>query len=317
MYRPIGLDWFDAGYFKIAEPYNNSQDTINQYLDTSSTTWDAYKALSGGSWKEGDIYRVPDGENDFIHKAVTFETFKKMQFDAIVSSHPLHSNWADLTSFQPGSVYITQIGNEGQSSDSQNILCSTADFQPKEGQNFIRYHQEFDLSDYTYVPPKQTKRITSLVVGLPESGIFDAYKNSLYSYDFRAYAAGREEGVLGNAKEISQAMKDSMFGWHIKPADGFGHVIHKWFACGRPIITKGNYYQGKMAGALIEDGVTAIDLDKHSFDENIQLIKYWSEPENHKKMCQAAYEKFQEVVNFEKEAQQIKEVINSWLENTK
>jgi len=311
MYRPIGLDWFDHGFFKIAEPYGNAQDTINQYLDISAREWDRFKSLSGGSWKEDDVYRVPDGENNFVHRAITLDTFKKMKFDLVVSSHPLHSNWADLLVYQPEAKYIAQIGNENQNTNAENVLCSTADFKPQAGQNIINYHQEFDLDDYSYKPPQNHNKITSFVVGLPEAGTFNSYKNSLPNYDFKAYGAGLDEGSLGNAAEISKEMQDSAFGWHIKPADGYGHVIHKWYASGRPLITRKSYYEGKMASPLLIDGETCIDLDAHTFDENVQLIKYWSIPENHMRMCENAYQRFNAVVNFEAETEKIREWINN------
>lgn len=304
MYRPIGLDWFTQGYWKIAEPYGNAQDTINQYLATDDRTWDAYSALNGGSWKEEDIYRIKDLENNFIHRAITFEKFKEMEFDLIIATHPLHNNWGELIQFQPKAKFVMQLGNEGQTTNAVNVLCSNADFQPQSYQNFIRYRQEFDLTDYKYESPTNHNKITSFVVSLPEPETYEKYKSSLPEFEFKAYGVGSPDGtVSGNT--ISQRMKENAFGWHIKPADGYGHVIHKWFACGRPIITRASYYKGKMAEPLIIDGITAIDLDKRSFEDNIAFIKEMAKPENHFKMCVNAFNRFREVVNFDKEAQEV------------
>jgi hypothetical protein len=306
MYRPIGLEWFTNGYFKIAEPYGNAQDTIDQYLDINNRGWDTHKNLNGDYKIEDGIYHIYDPENKIHHKAITFDKFKEIEFDYILASFPTHGNWENLLRYQPKAKFIMQIGNEGQTSQSKNILCSTADFVAKPEQNFYQYHQEFDLGEFEYEPPKHTKKIKSFVISLPEPNLYFAYKNALPEFDFKSHGVGSPDGTV-HGPLIPQMMRESMFGYHVKPADGYGHVIHKWMASGRPVIVRGNYYKGKMAEPLLIDGVTCIDLDKHSFEENIALIRKYSQPEEHKRMCENAYKRFHEVVNFDKEAQEIKE----------
>lgn len=309
IYRPIGLDWFTNGYFKIAEPYGNAQDTIDQYLSTKSRKWDAFKALNGDYKLKDDIYHIWDHENGFEHRAITFEKFKEMKFDLIVASHPLHNNWKDLLNYQPQAKFIVQIGNEGQTTDARNVLCSTADFLPRDGQNFIRYHQEFDLEDYFYTPPESHKLVRSFVVSLPEPETFFMYKNLLSDFTFEAYGVGSPEGTV-HGGDIARMMRESAFGYHVKPMDGYGHVIHKWAFTGRPLITRASYYKGKLAEPLLEDKVTCIDLDKHSVSENCDLIELFSQPENHLTMCENMARRAREVVNFDHESQKIKDWLN-------
>lgn len=310
LYRPIGTDWFTQGWWKVAEPYGNAEDTIGQYLAINNDGYIPYKNLNGDNRVEDDVYYVNDGENNFIHKAITFEKFKQMQFDIVLASHPLHGIWKDLLQYQPNAKFIQQIGNEGQTSDAENILCSTTDFKPKDYQNVITYHQEIDMNDCFYIKPTQHKAIKSFVVSMPEPEIYEMYKNALPEFDFKAHGVGSPDGTVSGSL-IPQMMRDSAFGFHNKLADGFGVVIHKWFANGRPVITRASYYKGKMAEPLLTDGITCIDLDKHSFEENLELIRYWSEPDNHIKMCQSAYDRFKEVVDFDREASEIK----VWLDN--
>lgn len=310
LYRPIGMEWFANGFFRVAEPYGNAPDTIGQFLSINDRNYDSFTNLNGNYKLEDDIYHIQDPENKFQQKAITFDKFKEMEFDYIVASHPLHGNWEHLLQYQPKAKFIQQIGNEGQTSDARNILCSTADFVPKDYQNYIKYHQEFLLSDCFYEEPKNHNIVKSFVVSLPEPETYFKYKESLPEFDFKAYGVGSPDGTVSGVG-IPQMMRDSAFGYHVKPMDGFGHVIHKWFANGRPLIIRGNYYKGKMAEPLLIDGVTCIDIDKHSFEENIKLIKYWSEPDNHIKMCQNARKRFEEVVNFDSEALAIQE----WLSN--
>jgi hypothetical protein len=97
----------------------------------------------------------------------------------------------------------------------------------------------------------------------------------------------------------------------MKPLDGYGHVIHNWFAVGRPPIVKSEHYFGKMASSLLEDGVTCIDLDKRNKKDNIEFIKRMSEPENHLKLCEGAYRRFNEVVNFKADSERIRDFLLS------
>ena len=305
MYRPIGKEWFTNGFWRVAEPYGNAEDTIGQYLAIDSRKWDSQKRLNGDYKLKDGVYYIYDPENKMHHKAITFDKFREMQFDYVCSTHPLHDIWQLLLQYQPKAKWIAQIGNEGQTTMAPTVISSVYNYQPISGQKVLFAHQEFDLSDYGYIPPTSHTKISSFVVLLPEREVFLQYKNALPEMDMKAYGPGAIDGNIGDVKGISGEMKASAFGWHIKSQDGYGHVLHKWFAVGRPVIIRGSYYEGKTGGLLLEDQVTCIDLDKHSFEENLKLIRYWAEPENHIKMCQNGYKKFKEVVDFDREAEEI------------
>jgi len=309
MYRPIGYEWFTNGYWKIAEPYGNAQDTINQFLGIDDRHWNAYESLNGDYKLKDEIYHIYDPENNFQHKAITFDTFKKMQFDLIVASYPQHEFWVQLLRYQPKAKFIMQLGNTGQKTSAQNILCSTTEFIPDINQKVFTYHQEFDLSEYSYEHPTNHKKVSSFVVLLPERETYIQYRDALPEFDFKAYGPGAIDGTL-SGREIAQEMKKSAFGWHVKPGgDGYGHIIHKWFAVGRPIITRSSYYRGKMAEQLLLDGITCIDLDKRNMADNLEVIRYFSSQERHTLMCANARHRFEEIVNFEKEAVGLKQFI--------
>ncbi len=291
--RPIGLDWFTHGYWKVAEPYGNPEATIGQYLDINDREWDSHKNLNGDYKLKDGIYHVYDKENKIHHKAVTLEQFKKMQFDIVMPTHPLHTNWEELAG---EAKYIMQLGNENQETDSVRVLSSVWGYQPKDYQDVMYYHQEFNLKEFYYEPPKNHHVINSYVLNMSDKETFFIYKSNLVGFEMNCE----------KSNDLANDMRNSAFGWHIKPWDGYGHVIHNWFAVGRPVITRGSYYEGKTGGLLLEDGVTCIDLDKHTFEENLKLIRYWSKPKNHIKMCQSVYRKFKEVVDFDSEAEEIK-----------
>jgi len=310
MYRPIGEEWFTNGFFKIAEPYGNYPGTISQYLAINNLPWDAYTNLNGESVKDGKIYKIYSPQGNFTHKAITFDTFKSMKFDYIVGTHPLHECWEGLLQYQPQAKFIMQLGNENQVTDKKNVLSSVWMTKPKEGQNYCFYHQEFPVDDFKYEPPTNHTLIRSFVHLQPEKETFDIYKSNLKEFQMEAYGMGTE---LGPSINIAQQMRESAFGWHIKPADGYGHILHNWFACGRPVIIRGNYYLCKTGGLLLEDGKTCIDLDKHEFQENLNMIRYWSLPDNHKEMCENVYRKFKEVCDFDKEEETIKTFLSNIL----
>jgi hypothetical protein len=316
--RPIGLDWFTSGYWKIAEPYGNSQQTIDQYLAIGGKEWDMYKRLNANYKLEDGVYRIFDGQYMNHHRAITLDTFKEMDIDYVIASIPTHIEpYKELVSkYHPKAKFIFQMGNMFQMDFGQipNLLSSTIPFPVPSTCNAVFYHQEFDLNIFIYVPPTGKKKISSFIHCLPRKDMYDLYRNELKEFDFKAYGAGCPDGTFADMREIARTMQESDFGWHIKPGgDGFGHTIHNWFAVGRPVIVSGWDYMDKLAGALLVDGETCIDLDKHTFEENIRLIRYWSEPENHAKMCDNVYRKFQQVVDFDAEFIQIKQFLSNTL----
>lgn len=317
LYRPIGLDWFTNGYFKIAEPYGNAQDTIDQFLGINGKSWDMYKNLNGNYKMEDGIYRIYDGQYGYHHRAITLDQFKEMQIDIVIASIPAHIEpFKELIRlYHPSAKFIFQMGNMFNDVDFNqvpNLLSSTIPF-PNPCHS-VFYHQEFDLDVFKYVPPTENRKIKCFIHCLPRKDIYDLYQSQLIEFEFKAHGAGCPNETYSDMKDIARLMSESTFGWHLKPGgDGFGHTIHNWFACGRPVIVSGGDYMDKLAGALLVDGETCIDLDKHTFNENIRLIRYWAEPEHHKIMCDKVYRKFKEVVNFDLEFERIKKFLSNMI----
>jgi glycosyltransferase involved in cell wall biosynthesis len=103
-------------------------------------------------------------------------------------------------------------------------------------------------------------------------------------------------------------MRDSDVAWHTKQwSDGFGHVIHNWFAVGRPVFGYAGYYASQLAGPLWVEGVTSFDLEGKSPDDVVRLLaELRQDEERHLRMSEAAAARFREVVNFDDEAEQIR-----------
>lgn len=313
LYRPIGLDWFYQGYWKIAEPYGNNIDTVCQYLDTNLRTWSLFENMNGDYMSSDGIYHTYDGSEGFHHKAITLEKFKELDIDIIISSIPTH----DMTfrklikDYKPNATHISQVGNIYQHSNVPNVLCSTIPTSVISGQNVVFYHQEFDLDKFFFVPPMNFNRISSLVPLLPMRNLFEGYRRTLPEFEFRAYGPGCPDGNITGTNNIAKTMQQSTFGIHLKPeGDGFGHVIWNWAFCGRPLIIYGSHYRNKSAGVFLKDGITCIDIEGLSVTEGASKIRYYAEPERHRLMCQNIYNLAKENCDFDKEEIEIRKFLS-------
>jgi hypothetical protein len=146
---------------------------------------------------------------------------------------------------------------------------------------------------------------------LPQSidyPLWKEYKKLLPEYEFKMHGAGGDDGVI--PEKIYNYFKETTFVWHLKyGGDGYGHLIHNAFATGRPPIVKASYYRGQLAEKLMEDEVTCIDLDKRRLEDNLKVIRKWSKPANYRLMSQNAYNRFKQVVDFDKEEIKIREFL--------
>jgi len=320
IYFPIGLDWFTSGFWRIAEPYGNAQDTINQYLSTTDTVFDQYKSINGNYKLEDDIYHVFDpSHNDWI-KCITFEKFKQMQFDIVISSVPAHDETYSqlIREFMPKAKHIVQMGNIGQTTPYKNVM-HTIPFSSSPNQNTVYYHQEIDPIFFSYPPTyPQKKRIYSFVNLLPYPEIWDEYFLNLPEFEMKAFGAGCPDGSVSGAHGIAPLMQEATFGWYVKPFGGFGHNFMNWCSSGRPLILKGSLNEDYALAdpsilALYEDGVTCIDLDKRNIEDNIKMIREFTEPEKNMAMGKELQKRFKEVVNYDEDEIKIRNFLNNLL----
>lgn len=295
LFRPIGHDWYEKGFWK----YSDNPDVVRQYLQFQAD----YKDVGG-------YYECPEKKHNYNHRALTFDQFKKMDIDIVIASVHQHEESFDrlIREYKPRAKLIREAGNIHDIIDPNichNIMASTYLSAIPKNTNVVIYHQEFEPSTFSYELPPAELRITNLMNCLPDSRDYELwpkYKKALKEFDWKMYGILGDDGIIGTEDGVAQAIQNSTFIWHVKyGGDGFGHIIHNAFACGRPPIVKGSYYADKMAGVLLEDGVTCIDLEKGTFEENLEKIRYWSEPGNYALMSQRAYQRFIENVNFDKE----------------
>ena len=307
LYRPVGEEWYPR-WWKIGDPYGKmGKLTAFQYL-----------------YKRGHSPR-PDGTYYYDRmRGVTLDQFKKMPFDIVIATIPQHIEPYKklIRKFQPNAKLILQMGNiywdkSVNFSKVPNVMASTEEFRVPKTCNIVFYHQEFNTNVFKYEPPdyNHRRKISSFVhkvEAYPDDNILlKEYMEEMDDYEFKIYGASNPDGPLPTERQIAGEMHDSEFGWHLKRGgDGFGHIIHNWFACGRPPIVKMEYYKDKLAGKLMQDGVTCIAIDGLTAKQGAKKIRRYTTPKKHEKMCKEAYNRFGSTVNFEKEEEDIRKFLD-------
>lgn len=304
LYRPIGLDWFNKGYWKIAEPYGNPKDTIGQYLDINKKGYIPYKNLNGQHYVEEDIYHVYTPGHDYYQKAITLEKFQEMDFDIIMPTFPGHDHPFERlrNKYHPKAKMIMQMGNKNQTTHLPNVLHSSAYPNPRPGQNCVFYHQEISPDLFSYTPPNPGTRQVNAILNLAaDLNVFNRLKSNIYNADWKYYGAGCPDGALSGARGVSEKMKEANVAFH--PKMGVGHVTRGWFAIGRPIITRMSLHRqaGGDALKLFEPGATCIDLDSNTIHEAEKLVREALRPDKNLEWCKRVNKRFKQVINYDRD----------------
>jgi len=322
LFRPIGLEWFNKGFWKIAEPYGNAPDTIDQFLGVPNVTWGIDKEpiqRYGEVQLVNGVYYIPMkvASEYYVQKAITFDKFLSMDFDFIIATHHLNeSAYAELVrKYKPNTVYIMQIGNPAvQPRVCRNVLLALNTSMPQ-GVNYIKYHPEHH-KDYCYTPPINHTVVKSFLTNIhltPDYHLWTIFKRALPDFNFKSHGILCADGIIPGYL-MPQAIKDSAFVWHVKPTGCGGFVDRPALACGRPCIIRSSYNRKNhtlVKEDMFQDSVNCIDLDVATINESIEKIRYFSDPDRHREMCENTVDKFRRDVDFDEEAERIK----SWINN--
>lgn len=320
MYRPIGMEWYEQGFWAVY-PH---PDTARQFLGLDHAI-DPPKDVHGNYLSdreqlnkyyrfEDGIYYVRDTTKEKVQRGITLDKFKDTSFDILISSIPQHIPLFNrlIQKFQPDAKHIFQVGNAwGRRPGVYNILSSTAPFSTPADINVAFYHQEFDLDIFQYEHPVVHNEVDSYIHYMKETNLLEQYKANLPGWKFRTHGAGMQD-CFHKTADIAQQMMDSAWTWHVKPGgDGYGHVLHNTFACGRPVITKTGHYSNRLGGQLLEDQVTCIDIGRRTQHENVRALQLLSQPDAHIEMCARVYKRFCDLVNFDEEEQKIRKFLEN------
>lgn len=294
LYRPLGgEDWSKKGVHTASV---HSEEGKTELID--------------------DVYHI-SMEMDYAQNAITFNKFIDMDFDIIVATTYINEEpfYNIIKSNQLNVKFIRQIGNIHETPvHCKNVLIGLLT-PMSESINYIKYHPEH-YKDYSYTDPNNHNTIKNFAGNMPfypiDLNLWDTLKTSLPDFIFKMHGQAGYDGSVPHLL-LSESIKESAFVWHIKPHGGGGFTARQALACGRPCIVKKSYCKIHYAieDELFKDGINCIDFDLRTFEENVKMIREWSEPEAHIERCKIVAETFKEDVNFEEEACRIR----TWIEN--
>jgi hypothetical protein len=307
LYRPVGMDWFNEGYWQIAKPYSNDLSIVKQFLNIDIDHPERYHPSCGNyivSCKN-NIYYVYEPIHDYYQKAITLETFKNTKFDLIISTVQEHDHTFQILKdkYQPTAKHIAQLGNVGQKTEVKDVFHSVT-YKPYPYQNSALIHQEIDTNLYKFTPINpDTKNIYSVVNLSAYIDVYNTYKDQLTECNFKYYGINSPDGILDGTLGVSQKMTDANMGWCLKHLGGLGHSNMGWCYSGRPIITNMSQHRffGGVALQLFEPNVTCIDIESANIESNVKKIRDWLITENSIKYGENLRNRFLELVNYDEE----------------
>jgi hypothetical protein len=302
---PTGYEWATEGIWKLSK----LPDTIKQYLNPEL-------CVEG---PDGFKYYYDKGE-DYVQKRMTLEEFKNTKFDIILCTLQEHEyTFHELQQrFQPQAKFIRLCGNVGEQvnwDNFNNFIDTTKLYQPPATCNTVVIHQEFPMESFFYTEPANHQRISNFMNNLPQAdalGIWQAMRSQLLDYTFKMHGSNGEDGMIDGLPQLAQAMRDSAFIFMVKhQGEGYGHVIHNAYAVGRPVIVQKEFYIGKLAERFLIDDYSCITIDDKDWPTLIKKIRYWSIPENHKRMCKNAHDLFVKYVKFDEDEKKFRKFIDN------
>ena len=307
LWRPVGLDWHKEGYFKQIDLCTNDsqrEEKLAEYLLPNTpipySPSDCNSEIQSIT-PQGNLL-FPSGGVPVYQRALTFEQFKNNKIDLIIASFLWNIEpFTELSrKYQNNIPVIVHVGNEWDLNQFQDYhVMASVKPQPYKSKSIVFYKQEFDLDIFSYNYTPDSDMICSFVHNLSGSDRRDCIEFSNY-LNVKLYGKYNPDGCITNVRDISNIMRNCKFGLHLKQQeDAYGHVIHNWFACGKPVIYRGSQYKNRLAGKMLQHMVTGIDLDLISLDKCVEIIKSIS-VEEYKTMCDNVISVFNKEVDFNK-----------------
>lgn len=327
LYRPMGMDWFDQGYWNFERAWHGDA-VARQYL----TPWGSDLPVEGWDGPQPGMFQRYDASHGRFQKLVTLEAARDLRPDIVLASvaHN-HEGFARFASevggtfgLQLGNVRFSEIDMREDRWDLAAFGLVTTRLPVTPPKPHVVHHQEFDLRDFRHEAPEPHDRlvVSSFVNCFAENQRgYAQFRDTAAmrpGYDWRVYGAygsvAEDEYARGNVntcRGVADAMLASDVAWHTKQwSDGFGHVIHNWFAVGRPVLGYEWYYRTQLAGPLWQEGVTSFDLTDKSPAEAVALLdRLDADPELRARMGDAGAARFRELIDYHEEAQAIKAML--------
>lgn len=326
LYRPIGMEWFDAEYWNFERTWHGDA-VARQYL----TPWGSDEADA-----EAGVHRRYDHSHQRWQNLLTLEAARVIKPDVVLASVAHNHEGLHRFASEVGATFGIHLGNVRFSPiDMREDRWDLAKFgivttllpEPVDVPHVV-VHQEFSLDDFRYEPPREggVFTVSSFVNCFAENVRGYAQFRDVAilrpEYDWKVYGSygsvAEDEfaaGNIGTCAGVADAMRASDVAWHTKQwSDGFGHVIHDWFAVGRPVIGYEWYYRTQLAGPLWQEGVTSFDLTDKSPAEAVAILdRLYADPDLRMRMGENAANRFRAVVDFDEEEQAIRRMFSQVL----
>jgi hypothetical protein len=289
LYTPAGMDWWHADYWEFGRSTYGDDRLAQQFL----------MAAPG-----------PDGEfPDWDVPTVTLTEAQGMEWAYVIASVPDNEPGFARFASEHGAKFVMQVGNTGQWVDWSRdpLVLSSSEFMPIEGRGVV-YHQEMDPIAYS-PPPYERHIAASFVNCMPFMGpCWDLLQEAMVAIPVWVHGIDGPDGIVKPYSRLLDVMDSVGWGWHDKAqGDGFGHVIHSWAAVGRPLIGHASHYADRMAEGFWQDGVTCIDLDRHTIPDTVEMVRTMT-PERHEAMCLAIRAEF-DAIDWDGEAEAIRTLL--------
>jgi hypothetical protein len=308
VHTPIGMDWWTEGYWRFGEVFGDDR-LAQQYL-TIDGRWRAEfmdKSLPAASWDSHYPERLIRG--------VTLQQARAMPWAYVVATVQENQHGFDRFAREVGAKSVYQVGNTNQQVDwSLDPLAIVTSEVPIRGRGVL-VRQEFD-SDTTFrfrELPDNPAVIRSFVNCFSSTYCHPLYEQAralLPGFEITNHGIDGPDGNIEPTTKVAQLMASAGWGWHDKvQGDGFGHVIHDWAAIGRPLIGHASHYRGLMGEVFWEDEITAIDLDRHTLDEAMGLVREITGSPHHAGMSHAIRATFDREVDWERDAAKVRELL--------
>lgn len=315
VFRPIGMEWYEQDAWAVFP----AEDTARQYLNIASQPMDGTARLNEALAVADGEYKVFDPGNTSSHLACTFDFFKNNKFDYLIASLPQHVPIFDrlIKQYQPEAKLIVQVGNNWNLNDyrGRNVLASIRERETIEV-NVKYYHQEFELDVFEHKPITNFRNIFSFTNTLEQSPIarenFHSLENMLRpkGFNMKSYGGQCRDGNMQGHRALADKMRESSFIFHVKETEGFGHVIYNAYAVGRPVIVLKSKFENVLCNELLVPD-TFINLDNGTSSAAQQINQLASNPIRMQHISNLVAKRFREVVNYEREAEEIKDWLNT------
>jgi hypothetical protein len=303
LYAMGGEDWTKHGWTLASPP---------------PIGWSAADYLSmKGAKPVGDHWERKEREYPRPRKMVTPDQAFGMSWDFVLGSVPDHQRTFAALAGRLGARFVHQVGNAKHPIDQslQQIVLASSIVRLRRTPHVV-YHQEFDRTLFAPSPiatRHDRVRVASLMLRLDWTSCEYRWLSEAPGIEWDA-PGGKDPNAttyLAPMTKVAQTIRNAGWVWMDKRiGDGYGHTIHNAAAMGRPLIGHASHYKGMLAEPFWRDLETCVDLDRHDPKEALRLI--WAisnDPDWHGEMGANIQATFDELVDFDAEADRIRSVL--------